>query len=69
MDAPRPPPPPAPPKAIVTPCVLVCVIHPVTGLCLGCHRTEEEIERWRSYSDEERAAKMVEIRAREKTAG
>jgi uncharacterized protein len=62
-------PPPTPPRPLVTPCVLVCMINPLTGFCYGCHRTEEEIERWRSYSDAERAALMVELRAREKNAG
>ena len=56
-------------KAIVTPCVLVCVMHPRTGLCLGCYRTEEEIERWRSYSDAQRRGLMRVLRDREKNAG
>ena len=63
-----PDPPPAPPKPIITPCVLVCVIHPASGLCLGCHRTAAEIEHWRRYTDEERAALMVELRKRAQTA-
>ena len=66
MDEPLPT--PRPYKPIVTPCVLVCVIHPKTGLCLGCYRTNDEIERWRSYTDEERAALMKELREREKNA-
>ena len=57
-----------PPKPILTPCVLVCVIHPATGLCLGCHRTNEEIERWRTYSDDERAEILAQLRIRKKNA-
>jgi predicted Fe-S protein YdhL (DUF1289 family) len=56
-------------QSIVTPCVLVCVIHPSTGLCLGCYRTEVEIERWRSYSDAQRRGLMKALRQREKNAG
>ena len=59
----------APPKPIPTPCVLVCMINPLTGFCYGCHRTEAEIERWRDYSDEERRAVMAALKDREKTAG
>ena len=33
-----------PPRAIVTPCVQVCVMDDETGLCLGCRRTMAEIE-------------------------
>ena len=32
--------------AIETPCIKVCVIHPVQKLCLGCGRTLDEIASW-----------------------
>jgi len=43
-----------PPRAIVTPCVQVCVMDDETGLCLGCRRTIAEIESWTAFSDAER---------------
>jgi predicted Fe-S protein YdhL (DUF1289 family) len=43
---------------IQTPCVKVCVIDPATGLCSGCARTLEEIARWGSMSEAQRASIM-----------
>ena len=37
-----------------SPCVKVCVIHPETGLCLGCGRSADEIARWSRMTAEER---------------
>ena len=31
---------------IESPCVKICVIHPSERLCIGCHRTIEEISAW-----------------------
>lgn len=47
-----------------TPCIKVCVIDPVDGLCRGCHRSRHEIARWSSYSDAERRRIMVELKNR-----
>lgn len=52
---------PAPPRAIVTPCVKVCAVDGLTGLCLGCRRTLPEIAGWSKLSDEERAAIMAAL--------
>jgi predicted Fe-S protein YdhL (DUF1289 family) len=46
---------------IISPCVNVCAIDTETGLCLGCGRTLDEIARWGSMSDIERAAVMREL--------
>jgi hypothetical protein len=59
----------APPKPIATPCTLVCVLNPANGLCYGCQRTAEEIERWTRYSDAEREAIMAQLKTRAKSAG
>jgi uncharacterized protein len=40
-------------QAILSPCVGICRLDP-RGYCLGCHRTGDEIARWRSMSDIER---------------
>ncbi len=49
---------------IESPCVKVCVLHPVTGLCVGCHRTIEEIAGWSSLSPEARRAVIADLPAR-----
>ena len=41
-----------------SPCIRVCVLDPVTGLCEGCGRTREEIGRWYRLTEEERIAIM-----------
>ena len=39
-----------------SPCVKICMIHPETRLCVGCHRSIDEISRWGSMSREDRFA-------------
>jgi predicted Fe-S protein YdhL (DUF1289 family) len=39
-----------------SPCNKVCVLDPVTGFCIGCGRTGEEIGAWLGMADAERAA-------------
>lgn len=57
-------PPAGPPRAIATPCVMVCAVDGESGLCLGCFRTLKEIAGWRALSDDERAAVMAELPSR-----
>lgn len=40
---------------IDSPCVKICVIDPGARICVGCHRTADEIARWSRLSAEERA--------------
>lgn len=47
-----------------SPCIRVCVIDPVQGLCSGCLRTLDEIARWSSMSAAERRAVMAALPAR-----
>lgn len=42
-----------PPKPL-SPCVNICVMDDVTGLCSGCGRTLEEIAQWAAMPQEER---------------
>jgi predicted Fe-S protein YdhL (DUF1289 family) len=51
---------------IESPCVKVCVVDPRTGLCLGCHRTVEEIAGWSAMTPEARRVVMVELPERAK---
>jgi len=50
--------------AIQSPCIKICVLDPVSGLCLGCGRTGEEIGRWIGYSETERTAIMATLQDR-----
>jgi uncharacterized protein len=49
---------------IESPCSKICTFDPVSGLCLGCGRTLQEIERWGELSAPERARLMMELPAR-----
>jgi predicted Fe-S protein YdhL (DUF1289 family) len=49
---------------IESPCVKICVVHPEARLCVGCHRTIDEISRWSRMSPEDRRAVMAELPAR-----
>ncbi|HEY2444799.1 MAG TPA: DUF1289 domain-containing protein [Rhizomicrobium sp.] len=51
-------------SAIASPCIQVCAIDPQSGLCKGCARTLDEIARWSSMSEGERARIMRELPAR-----
>jgi uncharacterized protein len=42
-----------------TPCVKVCVIDPISALCIGCGRTIQEIAAWTAMSEAERLAVMA----------
>ena len=55
---------PGPPKAIATPCVMVCAVDGESGLCLGCFRTLQEIATWSRMTDEARAAVMTDLPGR-----
>ncbi len=44
---------------VESPCVKVCVISPASGLCIGCHRTGEEIGRWSRMTPTERREIMA----------
>ncbi len=39
---------------IDSPCVRVCVVHPEARICMGCHRTTDEIRLWSKMSPNER---------------
>ena len=43
------------------PCINICEMNPVTGLCNGCGRTGEEINQWQSFTDKERDQIMEEL--------
>jgi uncharacterized protein len=43
---------------VSTPCINVCVIDPLSALCIGCGRTVSEISEWATMSEPERIAVM-----------
>lgn len=40
----------APPAADDSPCVHICLMDYAQGLCIGCHRTLDEITYWVTYT-------------------
>jgi predicted Fe-S protein YdhL (DUF1289 family) len=50
---------------VPSPCIGVCRMSPVTGLCEGCLRTIEEIAGWRAAGDDAKRAVWRLIRRRE----
>ncbi|MEW6687553.1 MAG: DUF1289 domain-containing protein [Pseudomonadota bacterium] len=49
---------------MISPCNKVCVMDGAGRYCRGCARTLDEIARWGSMSDAERARVMAELPAR-----
>ena len=48
------------PASILTPCIGICILDK-DGFCKGCRRTGEEIARWMTMSDVERARLMNDV--------
>ena len=44
-----------------SPCIKVCQMDPLRGVCIGCCRTLDEIARWGGMSDQERVAIMEKL--------
>jgi uncharacterized protein len=55
-------------SALSTPCVRICVIDPLSALCIGCGRTVEEIAAWTAMSEAERGFVMAALGARQARA-
>jgi len=51
-------------SAVSTPCVKVCVVDPISALCIGCGRTTAEIAAWSGMSERERTTIMGSLEAR-----
>lgn len=50
-----------------SPCVSVCALDE-RDICIGCHRTGDEITRWTRMSDDERRDVLSLVAEREKAA-
>jgi len=55
--------------SIPSPCINVCRMSAVTGLCEGCQRTMDEIARWSRSSDAERASILAAVERRRQLQG
>ncbi len=53
-----------PAAPISSPCVKVCIVDPMSALCIGCGRTLDEIAGWGAMSEAERSAAMATLEAR-----
>lgn len=49
---------------IESPCVKICVLHPEARICIGCHRSGDEIARWSRMTSEDRRRIMAELPTR-----
>lgn len=48
-----------------SPCRRICVIHPESGLCVGCLRSRAEIAGWLAMGSEARRAILADLPGRE----
>ena len=49
---------------VQSPCVNICVVHPVERICTGCLRSIDEITAWSRLSNDARAAVMADLPSR-----
>lgn len=49
---------------VPSPCTSVCTMDAITGLCVGCARTLQEIAQWSGYSDEQKRAVLRDVAGR-----
>jgi predicted Fe-S protein YdhL (DUF1289 family) len=47
-----------------TPCIQLCVVDPVSELCIGCGRTRAEITAWPTLDEPGRLTIMAELEGR-----
>ena len=41
-------------STVESPCINICRLDEITGLCSGCYRTIDEIVAWPQFSDHEK---------------
>jgi uncharacterized protein len=51
---------------VKTPCIKVCQMDPVRGVCIGCCRTLDEIARWGALAPHEQDRILAELPERRK---
>lgn len=60
---------PKPGQTVPSPCVNVCRMSPVSGLCEGCWRTLTEIREWSRSDDAAKEAVWIQVEQRQLEAG
>ena len=53
---------------VASPCNSVCRMDDITGLCLGCHRTLDEIAGWSAMDEVAKRAVRDRLRSRRQLA-
>jgi len=51
-----------------SPCVHICLMDYAQGLCIGCHRTLDEITYWATYSSVRKHEVLVAVATRRAAA-
>ena len=49
---------------VPSPCICVCTMDAVTGLCIGCYRTLDEIAGWSGMDDAQKRAVWLRLAQR-----
>ena len=47
-----------------SPCINICTIDLESGLCVGCSRTQEEINNWNMKNNEEKEQLLIKVKLR-----
>lgn len=50
--------------SVPSPCVMICKLDSVSGLCEGCHRNVDEIREWMIMSRDEKLTVLEKIEQR-----
>ena len=53
---------------VQSPCVEICQLDPVSGMCLGCFRTMDEIASWIELTDIEKQSVLFNAQKRKSEA-
>ena len=51
-------------EEIDSPCIKLCVLHSEAKICVGSHRSAEEIQMWSKYTPEQRLLIISELPSR-----
>lgn len=49
------------PDHVASPCVSLCTVDPVSMLCVGCHRTLDEIAAWSALGADAKRAVLAAL--------
>ncbi len=52
-------------QEVKSPCIGVCAIDDLSGLCAGCYRTIDEIQGWWDMGQDQQRNLLVEIEERQ----